>query len=409
MVRSDPGAVFSELAPLWRDASARSERIARRAVSHLRPGGHVLDVGCGTGAVLARIRAEASRRGRRLGRTIGVDIAEGMAERAARRSAAVRPVVGDASALPFIDQYFDVVVATDVLQFVADPGRVVRELFRVTMPGGTIVIELAPGRIKGLQRRELLGLPRWSLLRRYVEMRRTYASAEIFRVLTELGCIVREVRAGPRRDPTQAALLARLTGYPDTSVATAPRVIVARIPGPRSGRMPIRVDGLARWTPARVSSVLQGLPRAPGYEVVVKPLRWRKRPHVQAFCEFDAKRITIQVPVPFLPFSEDVPYRAKRIRRGRRWHFRWYWRRLRFERPDELIRYLYLHEYYHWYLREVRNRRSGAETACDRFALQQLGRGRGGYTNGRALARGKPFASGRRVVAVRTRMAAKRG
>ena len=49
---------------------------------------------------------------------------------------------------------------------------------------------------------------------------------------------------------------------------------------------------------------------------------------------------------------------------------------LRFERPDELIRYLYLHEYYHWYLREIRGKTSAAETACDRFALQQLGRGR---------------------------------
>jgi hypothetical protein len=172
--------------------------------------------------------------------------------------------------------------------------------------------------------------------------------------------------------------------------------------------MPIRVDGLARWTPARVASVLEGLPRAAGYEVVVKPLRWRKRPHVQAFCEFENRRIVIQVPVPFLPFWEDVPYRAKRIRKGRRWHFRWYWRRLRFQRPDELVRYLYLHEYYHWYLREVRGRRSGAETACDRFALQQLGRGRGGYAhNGHQPPR--TDGSGRRLIAVRTRIAAKRG
>jgi SAM-dependent methyltransferase len=313
--------------------------------------------------------------------------------------------VGDALALPFIDQYFDVVVATDVMQFVADPAHAVRELFRVTLPGGTVVIELAPGRIRGLRRRELLALPRWNLLRRYVEMRRSYAVAEIRRTLAGLGCVVREVAVRRHRDAMQETLLARLGGR--SAVATSPRIIVARLPGPRRGRMPTRVENLARWTPSRVASVLEGLPRAPGYEVVVKPLRWRKRPHVQAFCEFENKRIVIQVPVPFLPFNEDVPYRAKRIRQRGRWHFRWYWRRLRFERPDELIRYLYLHEYYHWYLREVRDRRSGAETACDRFALQQLGRGLGGYANngqGRAPADG----SGRRLIAVRTRIAAKR-
>lgn len=404
MRRPDPATVFTELAPFWRDAADRSERIARRVVSHLRPGGHVLDVGSGTGSVLSHVRAEGRRRGKRIGRTVGVDLAEGMAQRARRRSG-VRAVVGDARQLPFIDQYFDVTVATDVMQFVDDPGRTVRELFRVTQPGGTIVIELAPGRVRGLRRRELLALPRWSLLRRYVEMRRTYASAEIHRVLTSLGCIVREVHPRPRRDIVQASLLTRL-GTGDVRVATTPRIIVARLPGPRRGRMPIRVEDLARWTPGRVAAVLDGLPRAIGYEVVVKPLRWRSRPHVQAFCQFDKRRITIQVPLPFLPFSEDVPYRAKRIRRGRRWHFRWYWRRLRFERPEELIRYLYLHEYYHWYLREIRNRRSGAETACDRFALQQLGRGRGGYANSGFSP--KPYDSGRRLIAVRTRLGAKR-
>jgi hypothetical protein len=281
----------------------------------------------------------------------------------------------------------------------------VRELFRVTLPGGTVVIELAPGRVHGLRRTQLLALPRWSLLRRYVEMRRSYAVAEIRNVLEQLGCVVREVSSRPQQDPTQALLLSRLGRNADVSVATSSRIIVARLPGPRRGRMPIRVENLARWTPTRVATVLEGLPKAIGYEVLVKPLRWRKRPHVQAFCEFERKRIIIQVPLPFLPFWEDVPYRAKRIRRGGRWHFRWFWRRLHFERPDELIRYLYLHEYYHWYLREIRDRRSGAETACDRFALQQLGRGRGGYANS-GLAP-KAYSSGKRLVAVRTRIGAK--
>jgi ubiquinone/menaquinone biosynthesis C-methylase UbiE len=420
----DPATVFSEVAPFWRDAPARSGRIARRVVGHLRSGGNVLDVGCGTGSVLAHVRAEARLRGRRVGRTVGVDLAEGMAARAGRRSA-VRPVVGDAMALPFIDQYFDVVIAADVMQFVADPARTVRELFRVTMPGGTIVIELAPGRVAGLRRAELLELPRWSLLRRYVEMRRTYAGAETRRALESLGCVVREVPTRRHGRYTEGSLLTRL-GRASSSEAdlraarrlrqtngdgpapAAPTIIVARLPGPRRGRMRISVEDLARWTPARVASVLHGLPAAVGYDVVVKPLRWRKRPHVQALCEFDRHRIVIQVPLPFLPFSEDVPYRAKRIRRGRRWHFRWYWRRLHFDRPDELIRYLYLHEYYHWYLREVRGRRAMAETACDRFALQQLGRGRGGYANnGLSQPRATQYGSGRRLIAVRTRIAAK--
>jgi ferritin len=34
-----------------------------------------------------------------------------------------------------------------------------------------------------------------------------------------------------------------------------------------------------------------------------------------------------------------------------------------------VLRFLYLHEWMHWYLKERRNRKSQAETACDRFAL----------------------------------------
>jgi hypothetical protein len=134
--------------------------------------------------------------------------------------------------------------------------------------------------------------------------------------------------------------------------------------------MRIRVEGL-RITPLGVKRALSGVPVARGYNIVVKPLYYRKRPHVQAFCEFDERQITIQVPMPFYPFAEEIPYRAKRLR-AKGLKFRWYSHRVWFERPHELIRYLYLHEYYHWYLREALGKRSAAETACDRFALQRL-------------------------------------
>jgi hypothetical protein len=264
------------------------------------------------------------------------------------------------------------------------------------MPGGTIVLELVAASNGGRPRAK--GLPSDSLLRQFIDLRRSYGVADVRHTLDELGCEVTEWLGRSRPVDHDPSFLARVGRYSATRedlvvarrlsrmngrVLRAPRsmVLVARVPGPRSGRMPIRVRELPRWSPARVERVLHGLPKASGYEVIVKPLRWRTRPHVQAFCDFMEKRITIQVPQPFYPFREPVPYRAKRLRRKRRLHFRWYSRQLYFERPDELIRYLYLHEYYHWYLREVRGKRSAAETACDRFALQQLGRGVGGYAN----------------------------
>jgi hypothetical protein len=118
----------------------------------------------------------------------------------------------------------------------------------------------------------------------------------------------------------------------------------------------------------RVRQMLAGLPDAPGYQVVIKPLRYRTRPHLSAWTEFDEHRITLQVPEPFLPFGEIVPHAARRLP-GKGMRFVWISEGVTFRRPREVLRFLYCHEWMHWYLREQLGRRSAAETACDRFAL----------------------------------------
>jgi len=124
---------------------------------------------------------------------------------------------------------------------------------------------------------------------------------------------------------------------------------------------------------AKVRSFLAGLPEAVDYEVIVRPLRYRTRPHLAAYTEFDERRITIQVPEPFLPFGEIVQYGARRLR-GKGMRFVWLSEGLTFRTHRQVVRFLYCHEWYHWYLKEVLGRRSSAETACDRFALQNFRR-----------------------------------
>jgi ubiquinone/menaquinone biosynthesis C-methylase UbiE len=385
------GEVYSEIAGLWcakdRQRWQNIESTARRVVNALRDGGRVLDVGCGGGAHLAAVRMLARDEGKRVSLAAGVDLAEAMIERASIRRG-VRALQADALSLPFGDHVFDVVLVNHVLHLVNDPERAAREILRVAVPGGTIICDV-PGRphpaLRGVVRR----LPRSSLLRRYLELPRTFGVATFRRTLEELRCEVRETN-GPRGGMSLQFLasLARWSATPqDLEIARElerriargeqlrgrpGRLLTVRVPGPRWGRMPIVVRDLPGWSPQRVERVLNGLPRARGYRLLVKPLRYRKRPHVQAFCEFDERRIIVQVPQPWRAFSEYVPYRAQRVR-AKGFRFRWYGRRLYFERPDELIRYLYLHEYYHWYLREAMGKASGAETACDRFALQRLG------------------------------------
>jgi hypothetical protein len=148
--------------------------------------------------------------------------------------------------------------------------------------------------------------------------------------------------------------------------------------GLASGRMfePITstVEGLSS---AKVERALAGLPAADGYSLFVKPLRYRERPHLSAWTDFEDRSITLQVPEPFYPFGEIVPHAAKRrptARKGGPPKFIWLTEGVTFRTPREVLRFLYCHEWMHWYLREELGRKSAAETACDRFALRNYRR-----------------------------------
>jgi ubiquinone/menaquinone biosynthesis C-methylase UbiE len=95
----------------------------------------VLDVGCGTGEITARL-AE----GYPHATFVGIDLEEPHLARARERCAAfgarVRFEVGDAMAMAFADATFDYVVCRHLIQAVPDPARVLAEIHRVLRPGG---------------------------------------------------------------------------------------------------------------------------------------------------------------------------------------------------------------------------------------------------------------------------------
>jgi hypothetical protein len=123
-------------------------------------------------------------------------------------------------------------------------------------------------------------------------------------------------------------------------------------------------------TLGEIRRALSGFPEADGYDLRVIPLRYRgDKPHLSAWTDFDDHRITIQIPTPFLPFGEIVPYGAQR-RSGKAMRFIWLTEGVTFNTPREALRFLYLHEWMHWYLKERHHRKSQAETTCDRFALR---------------------------------------
>jgi SAM-dependent methyltransferase len=97
----------------------------------------VLDVGCGTGEITARLAEKFPRAS-----FVGIDLEEPHLERARTRCAMFGPRVrfetGDALALPFGDATFDVVVCRHVIQAVSDAARALAEMRRVLRPGGRV-------------------------------------------------------------------------------------------------------------------------------------------------------------------------------------------------------------------------------------------------------------------------------
>jgi 2-polyprenyl-3-methyl-5-hydroxy-6-metoxy-1,4-benzoquinol methylase len=123
---------FDKIAQISRHAGA--EFIARLG---LTPGTRVLDVACGSG----NLSFPAARAGAQV---TGVDIATNLLEIARARAQAEGLKIafdeGDAEALPYADNSFDVVVSMFGAMFAPRPEVVAAELARVCRPGGRLAM-----------------------------------------------------------------------------------------------------------------------------------------------------------------------------------------------------------------------------------------------------------------------------
>lgn len=124
------------------DTAALQRAVYRPAhdavVAELRAEGsrRVLDVGCGTGILAARIGDEG-----RGPRVVGCDLSMGMLRRAAVRLRGAW-VQGDALRLPLRDGALDAVVTTQAFHFLPDRRAALAEFRRVLRPGGLLVIAM---------------------------------------------------------------------------------------------------------------------------------------------------------------------------------------------------------------------------------------------------------------------------
>jgi SAM-dependent methyltransferase len=122
------------------DLPAYSAAVAEAAIP---AGATAVDVGCGTGRALPALRHAVGP----LGRVIGVDVTAPMLAQARhRRGDAGHLLLADARRLPLADRSVDAVFAAGLVQHLPDPAAGLRELARVTVGGGRLVIFHPSGR-----------------------------------------------------------------------------------------------------------------------------------------------------------------------------------------------------------------------------------------------------------------------
>ncbi len=127
---SDPGYRFYVQALEWEMLAALDRAGAALA------GGSALEVGCGSGYFLHRLREYGAVR------AAGIDLMDDRIAAARERYPTLELVAGDASKLPWEDASFDVVAQLTCLSSVLDESlraAIAAEMWRVLRPGGVIV------------------------------------------------------------------------------------------------------------------------------------------------------------------------------------------------------------------------------------------------------------------------------
>lgn len=114
-----------------------SARLASRFAhfAQITDGGRVLDVGCGTGALVRTVAGMTQHT-----TIVGIDTAQPFLEYARAQLVAPRITFdhGNALALPYPAEAFDQTLSLLVLMFIPQPEQAAREMRRVTRPGGTV-------------------------------------------------------------------------------------------------------------------------------------------------------------------------------------------------------------------------------------------------------------------------------
>jgi ubiquinone/menaquinone biosynthesis C-methylase UbiE len=124
-----PAEVYDRFIGRYSPALAR----AMCEAAEVEAGQRALDVGCGSGALVEALAGICGAEN-----VAGIDPSEPFVEATRARVPGARVELGSAESLPFADGEFDATLAQLVVNFLTDPDQGLREMSRVTRPGGVV-------------------------------------------------------------------------------------------------------------------------------------------------------------------------------------------------------------------------------------------------------------------------------
>lgn len=121
---------FSDLDNHWW-RKGRRDAIYRIVNQYELPDETVIDVGCGSGSTLENFDDDIFD-------TLGIDINSSVVATANNKG--VPAAVGEGTQIPTANNEFSLLIASDVLEHIAEPVDAIREWYRVLKPGGVAII-----------------------------------------------------------------------------------------------------------------------------------------------------------------------------------------------------------------------------------------------------------------------------
>jgi ubiquinone/menaquinone biosynthesis C-methylase UbiE len=189
----------------WYDKSTRKDierfrSLAARLRNVLPQGGDVLEVAPGPGFVAIEMAKGAAYR------VTGLDVSQTMVELAHRNAAEAGVRVdfrqGNASAMPFADESFDLLACSAAFKNFSEPHKALEEMYRVLRPGGTALVldlrkDVPMSEIRQYFRAiGLSAIERWMTVAtfRFMLLRRAYTPVQLETMLADIPFRSKEIR-----------------------------------------------------------------------------------------------------------------------------------------------------------------------------------------------------------------------